>query len=236
MFQSMVEDYLFPLSGKHKEPHRKQSRFRHTFIANPDAYLTILYAHGNNVAVSHVLPLLQELAEHTRCNVMAFEYPGYGVCTGECTRLTLNAATRRAYDELTVKRRTRPEHIVLMGRSVGCAPILWLAAQLHVAHSVVLISAFTSVRDMVLEYPACGLQYFVYAFVDEIYDNETAIQDIRFPVLLIHGELDRLVPSRMAETLYFACASRHKRIHLVPNGDHSEGVWCLAEIDSFIHL
>jgi len=83
---------------------------------------------------------------------------------------------------------------------------------------VILEAAYTSVADV-----AAALFPFVPArwLVLDRFDNLARVRDLGAPVLIIHGEHDRLVPVALGRALYSA-AREPKRALWVPDGGHND--------------
>lgn len=124
--------------------------------------------------------------------------------------------------------------ILLMGLSMGAATVL-MAAGLELPSNVKGVMAdcgFSSPKEILQEvikqkkYPL-RITYFFVRMSARIFGHfdpeETsaveALKDAKVPVLIIHGDDDRFVPSRMSRDNYEACASA-KEILVVPGAGH----------------
>lgn len=124
--------------------------------------------------------------------------------------------------------------ILLMGLSMGAATVL-MAAGLDLPSNVKGIMAdcgFSSPKEILQEvirkmrYPLRITYFFVRmsARIFGHFDPEEAsaveaLKNAEVPVLIIHGDDDRFVPSRMSRDNYDACASS-KEILIVPGAGH----------------
>lgn len=124
--------------------------------------------------------------------------------------------------------------ILLMGLSMGAATVL-MAAGLDLPSNVKGVMAdcgFSSPKEILQEvirkmkYPLRITYFFVRmsARIFGHFDPEEAsaveaLKDAKVPVLIIHGDDDRFVPSRMSRENYDACASA-KEILIVPGAGH----------------
>ena len=124
--------------------------------------------------------------------------------------------------------------ILLMGLSMGAATVL-MAAGLDLPSNVKGIMAdcgFSSPKEILQEvirkmkYPLRITYFFVRmsARIFGQFDPEEAsaveaLKDAKVPVLIIHGDDDRFVPSRMSRENYDACDSS-KEILIVPGAGH----------------
>ena len=73
-----------------------------------------------------------DLARVLRCNIMAYDYTGYGKSASSGiapTEENCYADIEAAYNYLTDVRHIQPEQIVLYGRSLGSGPSCYLASK-----------------------------------------------------------------------------------------------------------
>jgi pimeloyl-ACP methyl ester carboxylesterase len=92
---------------------------------------TIVYFHGNAGNLGLRLPLYEELYFRLGCNVIAFDYRGYGDSTGKPNEegLQLDALALRKYIHNELREFIDPSTIFLFGRSLGGSVATWLASQ-----------------------------------------------------------------------------------------------------------
>ncbi|MDQ3677929.1 MAG: lysophospholipase, partial [Actinomycetota bacterium] len=158
----------------------------------------VLLCHGNagNVGdrVLHVAVL-----SAVGFDVLAFDYRGYGASSGtpgeQGTYRDARAALACLLDEPGVD----PTRVLYLGESLGGAVALELALA-HPPAGLVLLSAFTSVRDM------SRLHYGLIptALVPDAYPSLRRIRDLRAPLLVLHGEDDTIVPPEHGRALFDA--------------------------------
>jgi pimeloyl-ACP methyl ester carboxylesterase len=162
------------------------------------------------------------------------EYPGYGACTGKPSSSTMLAANERAVALLAAHLRIDVAEVhrraAGVGHSLGAAVLLQYAAK-HPLRRLVLISPFTTLKDMArrtVGWPLCEL--LVHRF-----DNHARLAEIAAaglpPTTIIHGDQDELIPVGMGRSL----AEAYPGIHLsVIVGAHHNDVLELgaAEIDA----
>ena len=79
---------------------------------------TILYCHGNTGSIAHQVGSLKQL-RRLRCNVLAFDYRGYGRSDGRPSEEGVYRDVRAAYDHLVDERDADPRSILLFGHSLG---------------------------------------------------------------------------------------------------------------------
>lgn len=112
-----------------------------------DRTKTIVYSHGNATDIGAMFPIQVVLAHSLNCNVVVYDYSGYGESGGvpeECsTYRDIDAVYDYVLDEVAngVSR-----NIVLYGQSVGSGPCCYLASKNSSSElgGMILHSPFTS--------------------------------------------------------------------------------------------
>lgn len=132
---------------------KQDCRFIRTSMGNDIAVLsvkctakkkfTILYSHGNAVDLGYIHLLCTELSLVTGCDIVSYDYSGYGQSSGNPTEQNMYADIKAAWDYTLTFHEPRPDKIVLHGQSLGCSPTLDLATKVPCA-GVILQSAFQS--------------------------------------------------------------------------------------------
>jgi fermentation-respiration switch protein FrsA (DUF1100 family) len=108
------------------------------------------------------------------------------------------------------------DRVLYLGESLGGAVALELALA-HPPAGLVLLSAFTSVRDMArLHYRLVPA-----AAVPDAYPSLRLIAGLRAPLLVLHGEDDMIVPVEHARALFDA-APGPKRLRVVRGAGHND--------------
>lgn len=152
---------------------------------------TLLWAHGNGEDAGQVRHLAH--AFHAEgLGVMVYDYPGYGLSPGPPSEEGTFRCAEAAYDFLTKEQNLEPKDIVLFGQSVGSGPSSWLAEKKEVA-GMVLISPFKSTFRVVTRVKILPWDRF---------DNWKRIQSVEIPLLVIHGDVDKVVPFSHGKALY----------------------------------
>ncbi len=161
------------------------------YLSKPEAEFTILFSHGNAEDLGTCEDYLLEV--HRRgYNVLAYDYQGYGTSEGKPTEKNTYEDITAAYEYLTNESGVRPERVIVLGRSIGSGPTVWLATQRPVG-GMILEGAFTSIVRV-------GLGAKILPF--DYYDNLARIDDVHCPLLMIHGRRDRVIPFKHGQTLY----------------------------------
>lgn len=184
--------------------------------------ITVLLLHGNEGVLPDYLPEVQIL-QTLGFSVLLFNYRGFGrsegTTLGEAT-LDLDGAAARRY--LTTERGIDPQFIALLGISLGAAVAADLAAT-SPCRAVALVGGFASSKQQVVELEAWRnkpwLPEFLLDFLSSPFDTIGIIGRANCPVLIVHGENDRLVPFEQARALYDA-ARPPKRLVVIQDATH----------------
>ncbi len=187
-----------------------------TFIAwhvpPRDGRAVVLYFQGNAGALDLRVGRFQWLvADGT--GLLALGYRGYGGSRGRPSERGLIRDAIAAYDSAAA--RYDPARIVLWGESLGTAVAIALAAEREVA-GLILHAPFTSAADVgAAVYPFLPVR----ALIKDRWPSDRRIARVTAPILVLHGERDRVVPIRFGERLY-ALANAPKRMVRFPHGTH----------------
>jgi uncharacterized protein len=164
-------------------------------------------------------------------DVLLFDYRGFGRSSGRPSEVGTYRDAHAARSTLIARRAVDPDRVIYLGESIGGAVALALALE-HPPAGLVLMSAFTSVRDMARRHYPLVPQ----AMVPDAYPSLRRMPDLRAPLLIIHGDRDEIVPLWHAEEL-FEAAPEPKRRHIIEGVGHNDLVsvageeWAAAIVD-----
>jgi fermentation-respiration switch protein FrsA (DUF1100 family) len=177
----------------------------------------VLFAHGNAGNVSHRVELLRRLHDEQQVAVMGFDYRGYGRSGGAPTQEGILQDARAARKWLAARTGVDRREIVLLGRSLGGAVMVDLAAA-DGARALVLESTFTSVRDVASSRVALAS---LRPLMQDHLNSLAKISAYRGPLLQSHGDADNVIPFRLGRRL-FEAAGQPKTFVTIPGGDHND--------------
>lgn len=170
------------------------------YIERPGAVVTILFSHGNAEDLGMIYDWFNDLARVLRCNIMAYDYSGYGKSNGAPTENGCYADIEAAYTYLTTERHILSEQIVLYGRSLGSGPSCYLASK--------TASQGRSVAGVILQSPLLSAYRVAFNFrftmAGDKFPNIDYAPHIRCPVFIIHGTQDEVVPFWHGQDLFLA--------------------------------
>lgn len=188
---------------------------------SPRAQYAVLFLHGNGGNISHRTDLYQ-LWHGLGVNFLALDYRGYGLSAGTPSEHGTYQDALAGYEWLIAKGYA-PQHIVVLGESLGGGIASWLAAEKPVG-GLVLQSTYMSV-------PHLGKEIFPWLPVNLLasihYNTWERLPKIRVPVLIMHSRADTLIRFHHAEK-NFAVANEPKKLYEVL-GDHNDTLFAGAE-------
>ena len=184
---------------------------------------TILYLHANACDLGGMSPELTELSRMACCNILAVEYPGYGVFKDVTTTAEgINQAAEHGV-ELLLGQGVHPSEMIFFGRSIGTGPATRLAKLFKTRgwapYGLILQSPYVSIHRIVSEYFRMGSW-----LIENHWDNKRGIERLGgdVPILIIHGEQDDIIPVDHGKELYTSSASRKKHLICPTSSSHNE--------------
>lgn len=177
------------------------------------ATTAVLFTHGNAEDIGHMQDFVGAYAG-LGVAVLAVDYPGYGLGSGEPSELGAYAAADAALSYLAA-RGFPPDRVVLHGRSLGGAVAVDLAVR-HAVAGVILESTFTSAFQVML--PFGGLP-------GDRFTSLAKLPSVRCPALLIHGTRDEVIPFRHGQRLFEALPPERTRAWWVEGAGHNDLLW-----------
>ncbi len=181
----------------------------------PDiGYDMVLFLHGNSGNLEKRAAKLQVLAD-MGYGFLIPSWRGFGNSTGYPDSKGINLDTQAAVNFLQ-HRGYDPAKVVLVGESLGSGPAVQIA-RTHEFKGVLLITPYTSLHNRGSEmYPYLP----IHSLMSDDFDNISHIQEIRSPILIIHGTNDDMIPHGHAEQL-IEKANEPKKLVLYPGKGHS---------------
>ena len=207
-------DYPFDFSAPVEEVYidRDGTRLHTLLFARPEPKGIILYFHGNAGSLRSWGMVHQDFVRFPY-DLWLIDYRGFGKSEGRISgeamlhadALALHAAARQRY----------PDHsVVIYGRSIGTGVAAELAAR-HPPDLLVLETPYFNFPDLVGQIAPWAPEFLLrYRFMV----NE-AIQGRSFPIHLIHGDRDELIP--VSSSARLAKLGENIRFHRVEGAGHN---------------
>jgi fermentation-respiration switch protein FrsA (DUF1100 family) len=182
------------------------------YVAPKGAKPVIIYFHGNAGALNLRAGRFKWLIEDGT-GLLALAYRGYGGSTGKPSETGLISDGIAAYDFVLARFPAR--NIVLWGESLGTGVAVAVAAEREIG-AVILDAPFTSLADVgAAAYPFAPVRW----LIKDPFHSDERIARLTAPLLVLHGERDRIVPIALGEKL-FSLAREPKRFVRFPLGGH----------------
>lgn len=188
-----------------------------------DAKYTILFSHGNAVDMGHMSSFYYGLGKWLNCNVFSYDYSGYGLSEGTPTEKDLYADIDAAFSELITNYKTKPEHVILYGQSIGTVPTVDLATRQQVG-AVILHSALMSGLRVLC--PSTSRTWFFDAF-----PNIDKVENVTAPTLIIHGKDDNVIDISHGFKIYEKCPKAVEPLWVEGHGHDDVDCRCGAYLE-----
>src|SRR5213596_2312735 len=160
----------------------------------------LLWFYGNGETIAAIWPIVREF-QPPGTAVLVLDYPGYGASGGRATEGSLYSAADAAYAALATRPGVDPQRIYVYGRSLGSAVATHTAARRSVA-GLIVESPFTNAAAMAKHHYRLLPTFLLRLSLD----NLANVRRVRCPILLFHGDVDRLVPTAMGMAVAAAAA------------------------------
>jgi fermentation-respiration switch protein FrsA (DUF1100 family) len=175
-----------------------------------------IFFHGNAEDINLASEILNHIRFTLSINVIAPEYPGYGIYPGRPSEEQIFADCLSLHTYLTKTLKISPHNIILFGRSLGTSPSTYLASKREVS-ALILISPMMSIGTVVKDILGRIVSY----TIKDRFKNFEMIEDVKCPILIIHGQNDSLIKYYHSTELYNKAKAPCELI-LPENMDHNE--------------
>ena len=187
------------------------------FIPHPKAKATLLWFHGNAGNIGFRVDNIKQLHELVEVNIFIFDYRGYGRSEGSISEEGSYLDGAAAIEFLSQRLGKKNENVVYFGRSLGAAIATEVARQ-HPPRGLILESPFASIRAMAKAiFPFLPIG----SLLRTKYDVLEKIQDVKAPILVLHGDRDEVIPFAQGKSV-FAAAPEPKAFYIIPGAGHND--------------
>ena len=180
---------------------------------NIEDYKTILFLHGNAGALENRIHKINHFND-MNLNFLLLAWRGFSGNKGKPTEQGLYKDARSAIKWLKEKG-ILEENIIIYGESLGTGVATEIAQNKNFA-GVILESPFTSmVNAAKSKYPIFPIKL----LLKDKYESDKKIKNIKSPILIMHGEVDKIVPFWMGKKM-FELANEPKYSYFSKYDDH----------------
>ena len=181
----------------------------------PEDAPILLYLHGARYNVTGSAPRIRRMQE-LGFSVLAIDYRGFGKSTPALpSEASAAEDARAAWDWLAAKYPSRARYI--FGHSLGGPIAISLAADVADERGTIVEGTFTSIADVVATSQWGWMP--VSLLITQRFEAVRKVDKIGSPLLVVHGENDRLIQPDLGRKL-FEAAAEPKLFVLVPGGSH----------------
>ncbi|XP_029655987.1 alpha/beta hydrolase domain-containing protein 17C-like [Octopus sinensis] len=183
---------------------------------------TLLCSHGNAGDLGLLYECYLMLARRLHCNVVCYDYSGYGGSSGRPSEADLYADVEAAWDCTLNGFFVPMERIVLYGHSIGTVASLYLAC-------------LVQTRGLILVAPLASGLHFLFAprkmkrfgvFFNKYYIlgicSLGRISKVKCPTLIVHGEADTIVHVEHSRLLAAKARSDITDVFFIPHVGHND--------------
>ena len=176
-------------------------------------YKTLVYFHGNAGSLENRIHKLNHFQD-MNINFLIIAWRGFNGNKGKPSERGLYLDGKSTIDWL-IKKGVNEENIILYGESLGTGVATHLAQNKNYA-GVILETPFTSMIDAAKNfYPYIPINL----LLKDKFENFKKVKNINIPILVMHGEVDQIVPFSMGKKIY-EIANNPKYSYFTKYDDH----------------
>jgi len=176
-------------------------------------YKTLVYFHGNAGSLENRIHKLNHFQD-MNVNFLIIAWRGFNGNKGKPSERGLYVDGKSAIDWL-IKKGADEKNLILYGESLGTGVATHLAQNKNYA-GVILETPFTSMVDAAKNfYPYVPINL----LLKDKFENFKKVKNINAPILVMHGEVDKIVPFSMGKKIY-EIANNPKYSYFTKYDDH----------------
>jgi alpha-beta hydrolase superfamily lysophospholipase len=190
---------------------------------SPNTKALILYFHGNGEIVTDYDDLSAEYLQ-LNLSLLVIDYRGYGWSSGTPKGSALLSdveAVHLALPQILTAAQLQDVPLFLMGRSLGSISATHMASFHPDAFSGLIIESGLA-HVFLVYFPIGFLSSRLLSWLPDLFGNLRKMRKIQLPLLIIHGEKDRVLPVRNGQNLYEASPTATKTLCRLPDVGHND--------------
>jgi pimeloyl-ACP methyl ester carboxylesterase len=183
---------------------------------------TILFFHGNGEIVADYDDLAP-LYRRQGVNFLPVDYRGYGRSSGTPSVTGMMADSHQifAFVREWLPAQNYPGSLIIMGRSLGSASALELAAAYPGQVAALIVESGFAFAGPLLQ--RLGVDLTAIGFEEKVeFRNVDKIRAYTGPTLIIHAEYDHIITFGDGQTLYDASGATDKTLLKIPGANHND--------------
>lgn len=200
-------------------PTTNKERLHYWYLKNPGSEKVLFVSHGNGGNLTSRAELA-EIFLKQGVSVFMYDYQGYGKSTGSPSLSKINEDGLCALNYLLKEKNFKESDVILFGESLGSGVTCQLSKDIK-SGGIILLSPYYSMTKLARQKLSWLNFYPDFLFTTPPYDNGKVLSSPHAPLLIIHGEKDRLIPPSNSQEL-FSVALEPKQIAWLKNSGHND--------------
>ena len=198
-------------------------------------YPTIIFFHGNAEICKDYDDIASYYNQH-KINIIVSDYRGYGLSSGQPNKDNLHKDSLTVFDFTFeyLKKNKYNLNLIPMGRSLGSASVSHI-----IKHRESKIKGCIIESGFATEYPLLNLMNInpedISFSLKDGFENLDKLKSYSKALLVIHADLDNIVPFSQAELIMIECKSNTKELFKVEGANHNN-ILMYARDEYFIKI
>jgi len=157
---------------------------------NNKKHKTIIYSHGKDETLGSIYSFLYDLSSNLKCNILTYDYSGYGLSNGIPTLEKFNDNIKKISLFANNILNINTSDIILMSNDYGCFPNLNLASNndFKDIHCIILINPIFNINFSKSNIHSKNISEENSINNLEFYNNKEKVNKIFSPIFVIHGQ------------------------------------------------
>lgn len=184
--------YLYKKSLGKKSKKNEKLVILQLILKQNENGLTILFSHGDECTLGHVYPMMIDLCSELKCNVVSYDYSGFGLSEGKSSESNMFSDIEEVGMFVTDCLMIKIKDLILFGYSIGAAPTVHFCNKENGSRvaGVVLLSPYLLGSEVTKKH----LEKKEYDFLGGFLNTDCTY-------FLVHGKDDTIVPYTLTEEL-----------------------------------
>jgi len=187
------------------------------WLEAPQPRAQVIFWHGNGGNLSLWLDVIAAIRQRG-FSVLAVDYRGFGASTGRPSEKGLYRDADAAIEVFHSRLRRPGVPVIQWGRSIG-TPVAAYAASQSPPDALVLESPFRDVLAIIGGNPVMRV---LHLFSSYRFPTSQFLEGYTGPLLVIHGDADRIIPYRAGRRVYEEAPTPRKTFVTIAGADHND--------------
>ena len=191
------------------------------FFLNDKSFPNILFFHGN-AELSQEYDDIAEYYNSNECNFIVADYRGYGLSSGSPSKDNLHPDSNKifSYVRKFLEENNYNGKMIVMGRSLGSASACEIISNHEKEIDGCIIESGFGTELPLMRILALSPSDVEYNPKDG-FENLRKLVSYSKPILIIHADLDDIIPVDEARTMYKEVGSEKKELWVIEGANHN---------------